>query len=360
MYENLLKNDIYVQDLNVALKNIKNIQRLRNKSILITGASGLIGSSMVDLLCEANRNMKMGIQIYAMGRNLDRLFRRFPYAKLYHNIHFIEHDIVQSLTKFFDIHFDYIIHAAGNASPQAIYTDPVGTIRANIDGTFNLLELLNHVKGKRLLFISSGEVYGQSSPDVLAFNEEYQGPITFLSVRSSYPLSKRTAENLCISYAKQYRLDTVIVRPCHIYGATILQSDNRAYAQFIRNAHHHQSIVLKSRGNQVRSYLYVADAVSSIFTALLNGKNGEAYNLANKRVCISIAELAQAIAEDADVQIRFEYHNDQPSPFSRAVLNCEKIEHLGWTAVFDLKTGIRHTLKIFNDIHNDYKNMNEN
>ena len=157
----LMQNTIYRQDLLITLKNVVNLEYLRKKSILIAGASGLIGSFLVDALHEANQTMQMGIQIYAMGRNLSRLFARFPYASNSKDLHLVEHDVVFPFQSNV-IKLDYIIHAAGNAYPQAIYTDPVGTIRANIEGTYNLLELLRQTDGKRLLFVSSGEIYGQA------------------------------------------------------------------------------------------------------------------------------------------------------------------------------------------------------
>ena len=342
---NLMQNTIYRQDVLTTLKNIVNVTKLCNQSILITGASGLIGSFLVDVLHEANQVMQLGIRIYAMGRNLQRLSDRFPYASTSEDIVLFEHDVVEpfhsSITK-----LDYIIHAAGNAYPQAMYTDPVGTIQANVVGTYNLWELLRKANGKRLLFVSSGEVYGQTSNDIAAFDEDYQGRVDLLAVRSCYPLSKRAAENLCISYAQQFHLETVIVRPCHTYGATATKLDNRAHSQFLQKAAEHQDIILKSKGKQIRSYSYVADVVSGLLTVLLEGGNGEAYNLSNNNIRISIADLAETIAMLAHVKICYDLNDMQPSPFSRAVLKSNKLEKLGWKPAFDLEKGLSHTLMI--------------
>lgn len=345
---NLMQNTIYRQDLLTTLNSIVNIKKLRNQSILVTGASGLIGSYLVDVLHEANQVMQLGLHIYAMGRSLKRLSDRFPYASTSEDIILLEHDVVNpfqsSITK-----LDYIIHAAGNAYPQAMYTDPVGTIQANVVGTYNLWELLKKTSGKRLLFVSSGEIYGQASDDsddVVALDEDYQGRVDLLSVRSCYPLSKRAAENLCISYAQQFHLETVIVRPCHTYGATATQFDNRAHAQFLQKAVEQQDIILKSKGQQIRSYSYVADVVSGLLTVLLEGEGGEAYNLSNNKVRVSIADLAEMIAALAHVKVRYDLNDMQPSPFSRAVLNSNKLEKLGWKPAFDLEKGLLHTLTI--------------
>lgn len=342
---NLIQNSIYKQDIFTTLNSVVNLKKIRNQSVLITGASGLIGSFIVDTLHEANQMMKMGIKIYAMGRNLERLLKRFPYAIDSKDIFLVEHDVVYPFQPSC-IKFDYIIHAAGNAYPQAMYTNPVGTIQANITGTYNLLELLKQTNGKRLLFVSSGEIYGQAEGSISAFDEEYQGKIDLLSVRSCYPLSKRTAENLCVSYAKQFQIEAVIVRPCHTYGATATHFDNRAHTQFLKKAIRHQDIILKSQGQQIRSYSYVGDTVSGLLTVLLEGKNREAYNLSNNTVYISIAELAKKIATLAHVKIHYELNDLQPSPFARAVLDSNKLERLGWKPAFDLEKGLLHTLMI--------------
>lgn len=196
-----------------------------------------------------------------------------------------------------NVSVDYVVHAAGNAHPTTFNRDPVGTIWGNIKGTYNLLEYCKSCKGKRFLYVSSGEVYGQGDLSVEEFEEKYAGYIDILSPRSCYPSSKRAVENLCASYYSQYGLETLIVRPCHTYGPGITMTDSRANAQFFRNVLNGEDIVMKSAGTQLRSYNYVADCASAILTVLFNGEAGQAYNIANPKVRITIAQLADIIAK---------------------------------------------------------------
>lgn len=340
---NIIENKLYQNDIQCCLKQIVNLKELADKSILITGATGLIGSFIVDTLYIANSLFDMNIKIYALGRDLERLKLRFNYSTQ-NEIFFIEHDVRNVLN--IDIRIDYIIHAASNAYPAIMYADPVGTIMANLNGTYNLLNYLKKVNGKRLLFVSSGEIYGESIDKIDSFVEDYNGFIDILNIRSSYPLSKRCAENLCISFSKQFNLETVIVRPCHTYGPNNTRFDNRANVQFINKAINNEDIVLKSKGLQIRSYEYIADSISGLLTVLINGKNGEAYNLSNNKSMISIAEFAQIVAEIAGVKVVYDIKDIQPSPFSRAVLDGNKLEKLGWKAEFGIRRGIKHTFYI--------------
>jgi nucleoside-diphosphate-sugar epimerase len=224
----------------------------------------------------------------------------------------------------------------------------VGTIKANLWGLSNLLDYSTHVKSKRVLYISSGEIYGEG--DGNDFVESYSGYIDPLNPRSCYPSSKRAAETLCASYSHQYDADVVIARPCHIYGPTITDSDNRAFAQFIRNVLLKQDIVLKSNGAQCRSYCYVADCVSALLTILLSGEKGMAYNISDKKSNISIAELAKTIALAGCQNIVFNIPPSEEqrgySVISRSILNSDKLESLGWKANYTLPDGIRRTIQI--------------
>ena len=158
-----------------------------------------------------------------------------------------------------DIPFDYMVHGASNASPKRYATDPVGTMKSNLGGGSNLLELTKEKKA-RLLYISSGEVYGEG--DGSDFTEDYSGYVDCLNPES-YPSSRMSSETLCVSYKEQYGVDVVIARPCHIYGSDI-ERDDRAFAQFLRKAKAGEDILLKSDGSQVRSYCHVDDCASAL------------------------------------------------------------------------------------------------
>jgi nucleoside-diphosphate-sugar epimerase len=183
----------------------------------------------------------------------------------------------------FDFKADYVIHAACSAHPLAYSTDPVGTMQANLMGTMELLEYLRGCEGARFVFLSTGETYGENPDLPDGFAEESHGYVNPMNPRSCYPESKRAAETLCASYAAQYGVDALVVRLCHVYGPTITGANSRADAQFLRKALAGEDIVMKSTGAQVRSFCYVPDAAAALFTVLLKGETGQAYNIANKK-----------------------------------------------------------------------------
>lgn len=253
---NLHQSKLYFEDIDRTLRHVVGMEKLFGKSVLITGATGTIGSFVADTLIRFNHQNAAKLKIYLAGRDLEKLRMRFEECE---NIDFLIYDMESPIK--FEVSVDYIIHAAGNAHPAAFNGDPVGTIIGNVESTFALLEYLKKHCGKRLLYVSSGEVYGQGDVSISAFKEEYAGYVNALSPRSCYPLSKRTTENLCVSYWKQYGGETVIVRPCHTYGPCMTTTDNRAHVQFFHNALDGEDILLKSAGRQMRSYNYVADCV---------------------------------------------------------------------------------------------------
>lgn len=341
----LINNTLYVSDIDLCVNSVVSLDQLRDKSVLVTGATGLIGSFIVDVLYRANLVRKLNIKIYALGRSYKRLVERFCYASNDDSVTFVEQDVTCEMN-LGGIKVDYCIHAASNAYPAVMYSDPVGTILANIQGTYHLLEYLRKNGGKRFLMVSTGEVYGKCDSAVERFSEDVNGMVDVLKARSCYPLSKRMAENLCVSYFEQHNLETIIVRPCHTYGPNTTNDDNRANVQFVRDAIEQRDIVMKSQGLQLRSYAYISDVCSGLLTVLLNGKTGEAYNLCNNDSTVSISEFAEIVADKCGVKLVYELNDTQPSPFDRAVLNSSKLEKLGWNAKFDIYEGIEHTLEI--------------
>lgn len=340
----LYNSSTYLQDLRTAIAATRDIESLCGQSVLITGATGLIGSFLVDLLLEYNKD-GADINIYALGRNLNRLRERFDGA-ITDKLHFVEHDVNEKPV--FDFSVDYVIHAASNAYPAAFANDPVGTILSNVIGTNYLLNFAKDHGVKRFLFVSSGEVYGQGDSALDAFPEEYSGYVDPTKARSCYPASKRAAETLCVSYANQYGLDTVIVRPCHTYGPNTTKSDNRASVQFVNSALAGEDIVMRSRGTQMRSYCYIADCGSALLTVLLKGKNCEAYNLANPAARVTIAGFAEAVAKATGRRVLFadeDVPKNQQTPITYAVLNSDKLCALGWEGQYSVENGVANTVK---------------
>lgn len=341
-------NEIYKDDMEKAANSIRSLNDMRDSSVLITGATGLIGSFIVDMLMYCNDEMRLNVCVYASGRNRVKLETRFVSHLSNKMFNAVEYDVNNKLSILNRI--DYIIHAASNAYPTAYSTDPVGTITGNVFGIYNLLEYARVNSVNRVLLVSSGEVYGEGTPEIDLFDEAYSGYIDCTSTRSCYPTSKRMAETLCVSYTKQYDVDTVIARPCHIYGPTVTADDNRASAQFINNVVEGQNIVMKSEGLQQRSYCYVADCASAMLTILLHGTKGNAYNIANSMSNVTISELAQTIAGIAGKKVVYDVPDAIESagytPITRGVLDPDKLRSIGWTAHFDIHKGIEHTIRI--------------
>ena len=324
----------YRQDLD---KVVQQLNVPQEGNILITGATGLIGSCLVDLLMRHSF-----CHIYAMGRNSQRAEQRFADYWQQPRFHFIRHDICQSLECTENFH--YIIHAASNASPNFFQQSPVEVMKSNLNGLCQLVEygLAHHMQ--RMLYVSSGEVYGEGDGSV--FSEQSSGYIDILSPRACYPSSKRAAETLCAAYIQEYGADIVIARPCHTYGPYFTESDNRVYAQFIRNILNDEDIVMKSRGEQFRSWLYVVDCAVAMLLLLTKGNSGEAYNVANEESNITIRQLAEEIAKIGNKKVVFDLaENGNTTPITKAVFSTEKLNQLGWKPLFSIEEGLAHTIQ---------------
>ena len=317
----------YHNDINQIFYESLPWEKLSGTNILITGATGLIGSTLVDVLMS---NPRRDYSVYASGRNIERGQKRFEKYLSLDSFCFIQYDVMTPLQN--DVQFDYIIHAASNASPNTFLKNPVEIVKANILGVSNLIEYGMGHGMKRFLYVSSGEVYGEGDGRVMT--EEYSGYVDCQNPRSCYPSSKRTAETLCVSYASEYGADVVIARPCHVYGPNFTEADNRVYAQFIRNILREEDIVLKSKGEQVRSWCYVVDCVSALLYVLLKGASGEAYNIADPNSVLTIRQLAEMLAEIGSRKVVMDIPSDIEksvfNPVSKSVFSVDKLERLGW------------------------------
>ena len=335
-------NNVLTQEFE-KIYNLIDFGKLKNKSLIVTGANGLIGSYIIYLLVFLNRNYNANIQIYALSRNKTRLCQKFE--NVLNDINIIEQDLNNSFK--LEIKPDYIIHAASNAHPRAYSTDPVGTMKTNLLGTINLLESIIDTSCK-FLYISTGEIYGNNVDH--AFTENDLGIVDTKEVRACYPESKRAAETLCMAYSEQYNININIARLCYVYGPTITDSNSRADAQFLRNAIDGENIIMKSEGKQKRTYCYVADAASAILYILLNGINKEVYNIANPNSIVSVREYAQTLCNVSGVNLKFELPDDiEKRGFSKpadSILDSTKLQNIGWKPMYDINTGLKNTYEI--------------
>lgn len=343
-------NVLYLEDVEKTANLNLQWEQLQNASFLITGASGLIGSFLVDVLMYRNSHNNLNCKISAMGRNSDKARKRFgEYFNSHDEFEFIAHD-VNLPVKNLNCNYDFILHMASNTHPLDYSRDPVGTITANIIGLNNLLSFSREHLAKRFMFASTVEVYGDNRNDTEFFDEKYCGYIDISKARSGYPESKRCGETLCQSYIQQYGLDIVIPRFSRTYGPTMQENDSKAIAQFIHKGIAHEDIVLKSEGTQLYSYSYAADAVSALITVLTKGSNGEAYNISDERSDITLKELAEIAANHSGKKVVFELPDESErrgySHAMKARLDSSKLKSLGWNARYDIKTGISRTIDI--------------
>lgn len=325
-------------------------EKIQDVSILISGATGLIGSFLIDVLMWRNTYKKANCRIFALGRSEEKAKRRFAYCRDSSLIHFLSHDINEPLQLQTNETIEYVLHLASNTHPVAYATDPIGTITTNIIGLKNMLDFSVQHHAKRFAFASSNEIYGENRGDQELFDEHYCGYIDCNTLRAGYPESKRCGEALCQAYMKQKGLDVVIPRLTRSYGPTMLDSDTKAISQFIKKAVNGEDIVLKSAGNQYYSYTYVADAVSGLLTVLLLGKMGEAYNIADQRSDITLKDLAATLAKIAGTKVIFEIPDaTEKAGYSKATkarLDGSQLHMLGWSPFYNIKTGIQATIQI--------------
>ena len=345
----ILDSGIYQADLDQVCSLDLPWAELNGKRILISGATGMIGSTLIDVLMKKN-----GCRIIALGRNEEKARERFREYWDSPLFCFARCDINsrESLEKACaEIpSVDYVFHAASNTHPVAYANDPIGTVVTNIIGLDNLLNFASEHGCGRFLFASSNEIYGENRGDEEFFREESCGYIDCNTLRAGYPESKRCGEALCQAYRKQKGMDIVIPRLTRSYGPTFLETDTKAISQFIKKGVQGEDIILKSAGTQFYSYTYVADAVSGLLTVLLKGEDGEAYNIADESSDITLRDLAELIAGISGKEVRFEIPDAvEAAGYSKATkarLDGHKLQALGWQPQYDIRAGIERTIAI--------------
>lgn len=348
----LYHNNLWIDDIDRVLTLLPELDTLSGKSIMITGAAGLICSSVVDVLFRYNDLHKDKIQILAAGRWPEEMEDRFHEMTQRADFQFVKYDASKA-DNIIDKHADYIIHGASNAFPGMIMQEPVETMLSNFLGMKALLDYAKEQGTNRILYISSSEVYGLKEGSE-PYKEDQYGFIDLLKPRNSYSVSKRATETLCVSYAYEYGVESVIVRPGHIYGPTASPHDNRVSSAWAYSAARGESIVMKSDGAQIRSYCYCLDCASALLKVLLAGKSGHAYNISNPNSIISIKKMAEILTKSADVELKTELPTEDEyngfNPMKDSSLESNNLLDLGWRGCFDAETGFQHTVEILKSL----------
>lgn len=326
--------EIMARDLAALMEEPLPWERLEGKTVLVTGSTGLIGTALVSALTYRALNMENPPKILALARSKEKA-RKLLGAQMdaYDGLEIVLGDVtaLPEITG----PVDYIIHAASQTASRAFVQEPVDVITTTLEGTRQLLELCRSKQSSAMVYLSSMEVYGYP-PKGTRVNEEQIGALLPTTVRNCYPLSKQMAECLCASYAAQYGVHSRILRLTQTFGPGVAYGDGRVFAQFARCALEGQDIVLKTKGETSRSYLYTMDAVSAILRVLLCGEDGQAYTAANESTYCTIAEMAQMVchelAGDA-IQVRFELEDVTKLGYANTLymnLDTAKLQALGW------------------------------
>ncbi|MCL2597334.1 MAG: NAD(P)-dependent oxidoreductase [Paludibacter sp.] len=338
-----LKDEIFREDIKI-LSEKYDWSVLHNSSILITGATGLIGQHLVSLMLYLNENKKTDISIYALVRNRQKAKNIFGNEA---EIRYIVGDIRQPIS--ISESLNYIIHGASVTQSRTFVENPVETIDTAYVGTKNILELARAKQVKSVVYLSSMEVFGTTDPQLSEVCESDYGYIDILNPRSSYSESKRLCECLCACYAKEFSLPVKIARLVQTLGAGADYDDNRVVAQFARSIIEKRDIVLKTEGLTCRPIVYTRDAVSGIFIVLLKGKNGEAYSIANKTTVCTIRETAEMIIKNiAENKIKLVFDTNihaEYAPNLNLNLNLNLIESLGWQSEVGLEEAYRRMIE---------------
>lgn len=330
MSMNILKDDLeYITNFNLPY------QKLKEHTVLVTGATGLIGFQLIKALLAIGN-----IRIIALIRNMDKAKRIYTNEEM-QNISFVIGDIVGKIN--IDMDVGYIFHCAAVTTSKIMINNPVETIITSVNGTNNILKLALEKNSKSVVFISSMEMYGAFNSNVGEITEETIGYIDPLELRSNYPESKRLCENMCIAYLHEYNVPVKIARLAQTFGAGILPWENRVFAQFARSVLNETDIVLHTKGLSEGNYCYTSDCITGLFTILLKGENGEAYNISNPKNHTTIANMAKMVVENiANNKIKVIYDIPESNTYGYATetkmkLNSDKLQKIGWIPHVDLE-----------------------
>lgn len=338
-------NRILEEDLDQIIADNVTWEKLKNSSVLITGASGMVGSYMMYVLIRLNDIYHYNIEIIAMVRNVQKLPEEIRNRE---DVHVLVGDVTNPIEV--EGNVTYIIHAASPASPLIMQNKPVETIAANTIGTFHTLSLAKEKNVVGYLFISSREIYGQPEEGQEYFYEDTYGFVDQLNPRSCYSEGKKAAETMCVCFKEEYGINTKIARLAHTYGPGMSIYDGRVQADFLKNVYHNEDIVLKSEGTAVRTYTYISDAVSALYRILLSSED-IVYNIGNEAGKVSIKELAEIMVNiypERGLKLVFdipEGGTKGTAPYTLGILSSKKLRNIGWTPKYSVKDGFKRTLE---------------
>lgn len=342
----MIFNNIINEDLKQIIDENNGLNELYGKTVMVTGASGLIGSYLINTLVKLNEDYDAKIHIIPLLRDLNKLDNEIVNKKY---VTPIVQDIIQPIT--YDRNVDYVIHAASPASPPLMREKPVETNLANTVGTANALLFAKEHNTEKFLFISSREVYGQNISDKKYFKEDDLGIINQLIPRNSYAESKKAAENMCLGFNEEYGLDTKIIRLGQTFGPGMNINGGMVHTEFIKMLLNNEDIVLKSDGSSPRTYTYISDAITAMFKIMLESTD-IVYNAVNNENEITIKELAEMIVNlypENKSKVVFDIEEEKEGydyvTFKFCLISSEKIrEELKWNPKYPIEEGFKRAI----------------
>lgn len=345
------RHPIIEEDLKKIVSSDLPWERLFGKTVLVSGANGFVPSYMLDVLIYLNETARAGIHAIALVRSKERAMRRLGHLAGRPDLNIVVQDVRDPYVGPNSI--DFVIHAASQASPKYYSVDPVGTFAANIIGTWQMLKVARDSRSQGFLFFSSGEVYGRLEDPSVPVSETSFGSIDPLVVRSCYAEGKRGGETLCACWHAQFGIPAKIVRLSHTYGPRMDLDDGRVFADFVADMVAGRDIAMKSDGRASRPFCYLADAIQGIFTVLLRGTDGEAYNVGSdsETSILELAELLCRLFPERNCHVvRQERSPQDPylaSPVSGGHFDISKIRSLGWEPTTEIGKGFWRTVKSY-------------
>ena len=342
---------IVSQDLAEIISENLSWKKMFNSTVLITGASGILPSYMVETLLYLNKVQDANITVVGVVRNIEKARKRFEDYEKRSDLILIKHDVRQPFT--FEGNVEYVIHAAGQASPKFYGRDPVGTLEGHAIGTANFLRFAAEKKVRCFLYFSSCAVYGNPNEKIKLADEKFIGKFNPLNVRGCYSLGKLIGENLCVAYNHQFKVPFKILRIAHTYGPLMPFDDGRAFVDFVANVVNNENIALNSDGSARRPMLYISDAIRAYFRIMLEGEDANAYNVVSEEYT-TILNLAQTLVDlypEKNLRVTFD------KPISEGYIpalkyhdikvNIDKLKKLGWRQKYSIREGFARTIESF-------------
>ena len=347
----MIMNKIVREDIEAIINDALPFQKLYGRTVLISGANGYVPAYFVHTFLMLNDTQNAGIKVVALCRNEKRARDRFAVYDGRPDFRLLIQDVCEPIMIEDDIHV--YIHAASPVGIKKRYEDPVNTFLANVKGCENMLKLAAHNPCEYFLLLSSVDVYGKTENSE-RLREDTAGYLDPLNVRNVYSCGKRAAESLCAAYRAKYGLPVFVARPFQIVGPGPALDDGRLHIDFIAQMLAKDEIVLKSDGTAMRTFMYIADAIRAMFTVMLKGIPGEAYNIVTETGEASVSELAKIMASRVrDRQIKIVFDIAQRS--SPEVVNAlsvvlgdsAKLTSLGFWPRYSLNRGTARMMQYY-------------